>query len=243
VGDRVPVPGQERIRQVLENALPLNRDYRLGRKSLDHRRLAIAHGPPGHDGWKYYFSPWPGEFEMGSGGLRAWADLIEGMVEPDTNFEMVLGIDTTFGGMLAAKARVTVAWLRWAETRVPSRAGAALRAARRHFSHIAQVSQEDLGLIRTGPCFRETRSTEASRGDLLEMLANRPALIYLITDEEKELLGENAPQSSWSPWGWRVPPGREQFEQARVTVAATLRRTACERDAGFGALAQALGSL
>jgi hypothetical protein len=100
----------ERIRRTLEVALPLNRDYRLERKNLAVREKAIAGGPPGHDGWKFTFSPWPSTFDMGARALRAWADHVESMAEPTYDFEMIHGIDTTFGGFLRSKHRDIVGW-------------------------------------------------------------------------------------------------------------------------------------
>lgn len=109
VGEAQAVPELERIRRVLQNALPMNRPARIARVNLENRTRAIARGPVGHDGWKFYFSPWDGSFEMGSRGIRAWADLVEGMDVPVSDFEMIHGTDVTFGGYMQVRAKDVVA--------------------------------------------------------------------------------------------------------------------------------------
>jgi len=232
----VNLPESERIRATLAAAAPMNEPRTLARTNLEHRQGGIAKGPPGHDGWKYTFSPWEGAFTMGSAGLRAWADLVASMDQPSDNFELVHGIDTTFGGMLSFRARTVVAWLRWAEPRVSPAARQGLARARAAFTEIARVNNEALGLVRTVPCYIDAPPPERTRADLEAMIAGQPALLYMITGEERALLGARAEASRGSPWGYRLLPGREAFEAARAAVPARLRRLAEVREDGFAAL-------
>ena len=73
------------------------------------------------------------------------------------------------------------------------------------------MSIEGLGLVRTIPCIQEGPLTGKTRASLLDMLDTQPALIYLVTSEEKELIGERASESWGSPWGWRVLPSMNMF--------------------------------
>jgi hypothetical protein len=237
------VPEAARIRRILQNALAMNRPRSIKRINLEHRKQALAAGPEGHGGWIAYFSPWESEFTMGSQGLRAWADHVEGMETPDDDFEMVHGIDVTFGGYMACRAQDAMAWLAWAERRVPNEAVAHLRRAREAFAQIGRVSREDLGLVRTVACYLTEPPNDNSRSDLSAMLDTQPALIYLVTDEEKAILGERAADAKGSPWGWRLLPSQSLFEQAQGIVAGRLRHLADVRDEAFDALGQALASL
>jgi len=243
VGERTPVSEGDRIRRTLETALHMNEPRVIQRVNMGIREKAIAAGPPGHDGWKFSFSPWDGEFTMGSEGIRAWANDIAAMDEPTVDFEMVHGIDTTFGGMMAARAKDAVAWLRWAEPRVSPQAREHLRNARSGFTEIARVTISDLGLWRTVPCTYDEPLPEQTQQSLLAMVNSQPALIYLITAEEKEMLGERGASAPGSPWGWRVLPTAEMFERGKAMVVANLRRIADVRDAAFAELASALEAL
>ncbi|MFC1736899.1 hypothetical protein ACFL1X_12345, partial [Candidatus Hydrogenedentota bacterium] len=192
-------PDAQVIRRTLENALPMNRPYQIDRANFEARQKAIDSGPPGHDGWKNTFAPWEGRFAMGSEALRSWANRIEAMEEPTYNFEMVHGIDTTCGVMMRNRARQTVAWLHWAESRTSGRAKKHLAVARRKFTDLARVGITDLGIVRTVPCLLDEPTPNSTLSDLTAMLDTRPALLYLLADNEKELLGERVAESRGSP--------------------------------------------
>ncbi len=243
VGGRQPVSEREIIRRTLQKALSMNQPVVISRKNLQNRSNALANGLKGHDGWKYFFSPWMTRFKMGSEGIRSWAALVEQMEKPKADFEMMHGIDTTFGGLLSTRAKDAVAWLRWAEPLVPTRARRHLKNAREKFTEIARVRIEDIGLIRTVPCYQEKPMPEKTRNDLRDMLDLQPALVYLVTSEEKELLGERVTESWESPWGWPVLRNMELFKRGKETVAANLRRIADARDTAFYELSVALANL
>ena len=235
-----PVPPRERIVRTLENALLMNRSYRIKRINLENRQNAIDNGEPGHDGWKFYFSPWETTFEMGSRALRSCADHIEKMEKPTYDFEMIHGIDTAFGGMLRSRSREVVAWLRSIEPQVASPVRKHLSAAREKFTELARVSNSDMGLVRTHPCYVGAPHHENRLSELDQMITSRPALVYLLSWPEKELVEPRGVEGIGSPWGWRVLPKGEIFEQGKSTASANLRRMAERRDLAFEALEAAL---
>jgi len=98
-------------------------------------------------------------------------------------------------------------------------------------------------LIRTVPCFVPSPVAENTRADLLAMVNERPALIYLVNDDEREMLGERAASAKGSPWGWRLLPLPGPFEEGKAMVAAQLRRLADLRDGAFAAMDKALAAM
>jgi hypothetical protein len=235
--DTTNVPAAERIVRTLDQALRMNRDYQIHRTNFEHRQHAIDNGPRGHDGWKFTFSPWPTTFHMGSRAMRACADHIASMVKPTYDFEMIHGIDTSFGRSLVARSRQVVAWLRHIDTHVPPSARPHLDRAREKFTQLAKFRATDLGVIRTRPCFGDEPNHDTELHALQNMLTSEPALIYLLSEPETQRVILHGVEGKGSPWGWRVLPSQDLFEQKRDAAVAFLHHLADVRDAAFESLA------
>lgn len=236
VGKRRPLPDQESIDRTLALALEMHKPRTIERINLDYRRQAIAMGPEGHDGWKYYYSPWPGSFTVGTEGYRAWAAAIAQLTKPSFNFEMIHGNDTTFG-MQMRKMHDAAAWLGWAAHHLPQPARGHLLTARRLFKEAALVDLRMLCRWRDNiqPAVTDTRPDK-----LLRRIQDIPALVYLISDRDQQVLGELA-HGHGSPWGFCLYPDQETYERAKAAGSMNLRKIADLRDQAFSEIEKVHG--
>lgn len=239
VGKQASSPGAKSVRRVLELALQMNAPRTVDRVHFECRRKAIETGDPGHDGWKFYYSPWEGKFTMGSEGIRAWADVVEDMKEPSMDFEMIHGFDTTFQLQLG-KMHAAARYMRWASTQTNAQAAPHLREAGRLFREAARVSP---GLLRWRYRDKPAPSIGPTRDELIRMIEEDPALVHLITGKEKELLGEKAEKAGWCPWGFVLVPEPDVFQEAKIRGSSNLRKIAQLRDQAFAEIVKALAMM
>lgn len=236
LGERREVPAPlDRIRRTLRIAREMNQPLEIARTKLAYRAKA-REWDMGHDGWKFYYSPWDGTFVTGSAGLRAWADLVEGMEKPTTNFEMLHGIDTAMGNQIRRAAGI-VDWLEWAEPQVPPAVAEKLALARLDFAELADVCNDDLGLCCPG--YVDDGAEARTLEEVTAILDHQPALCYILSKQQRDVLGDRGRGAQNSPWGWRLLPSPEVFEEAKVLVGTRLRHLADLRDHAFQQLAEA----
>jgi hypothetical protein len=229
------------INEMLRMALQMNRSRVIERVNFEYRQKSIEGGPSGHDGWKFYFSPWQGAFTMGSEGIREWANVVEQIKEPTNSFEMIHGLDTTFQRQLR-KMIIAGRFMHWAaaESSLP---------IKEHLLNAEKLFLEaggmDHGLLRRSwDSCRDEKVDEISEAqNLLAFQKEHPALIYLIDDVQKSYLGEKAAHAKNSPWGYRLLPESEVFESAKKDGAESLRKIADLRDKAFCEIEKAIDAL
>ena len=155
------------------------------------------------------------------------------MMAPSDNFEMIHDNDVTFS-LQERKMHDATAYLGWAAQHCAQPARGHLLSARQLFTKAARV---DLSMLcRWCTCYDgrlDAPDDSITREALLRRMQAEPALVYLISETHKQLLGDLAANAHGSPWGYRLLPNPETFQRAKDAGSHNLRKIADLRDQAF----------
>jgi hypothetical protein len=95
----------------------------------------------------------------------------------------------------------------------------------------------DLGMLCVWTC--ELYTTE----DLQKATGSYPALVYLVDEDKRSLLGRFAESSAVCPWGILVVPDDATFREAQAAAVRNLETIADLRDRAVAEIAHALDAM